>query len=175
MKSILRGAGYVLLALVVVGIAVSTFARFQDGPVGAVAGGALTSGDWVETAGLDWSFAANVDTIEFQLLAPPRSRTVWIVYHDNSLFIPCALPNFTLWKQWPHEALADGRAIIRIDGKRYAVNLVKTEDPGHLGAVLDLVGKKYGSTGPDDQDLSNLVWAFRLVPRPADDRTPGLV
>jgi hypothetical protein len=71
--------------------------------------------------------------------------------------------------------LADGRAIIRIDGKRDTVNLVKTEDPGHLGAVLDLVGKKYGSTGPDDQDLSNLVWAFRLVPRPVDDRTPGRV
>jgi hypothetical protein len=45
---------------------------------------------------------------------------------------------------------------------------VKTEDPEELGAVLDLVGKKYGSTAPTDQDLSNLVWAFRLVPRPAD-------
>ena len=63
--SILRGAGYVLLALIVVGIAVSTFPRFEGGPVGAVAGGALISGEWVETAGLDWSFAADVDTIEF--------------------------------------------------------------------------------------------------------------
>ena len=120
MTSILRGAGYVLLALIVVGIAVSTFARFQDGPVGAVAGGALTSGEWVETAGLDWSFAADVDTIEFQLLAPPRSRTVWIVYHDNSLFIPCALPNFTLWKQWPHEALAEGVLPERFPSRRHS-------------------------------------------------------
>jgi len=55
----------VLLALIVVGIAVSTFPRFECGPVGAVAGGALISGEWVETAGLDWSFAADVDTIEF--------------------------------------------------------------------------------------------------------------
>lgn len=168
MKSILRGAGYVVLAVVICGAAVAAFARFQDGPLGAIAGGPLTSGEWVETQGLDWSFAADIETIEFQLLSPPRSRTVWVVYHDGSLFIPCGLPNFTLWKQWPHEALADGRAVIRTGGKRYAVNLVKTENPEDLAAVLELVGRKYGSTGPDDQDLSNLVWAFRLLPRPAD-------
>jgi hypothetical protein len=64
--------------------------------------------------------------------------------------------------------VADGRAVIRTGGKRYAVNLVKTEDPAERTAVLDLVEKKYGSGAPEGQDLTDLVWAFRLVPRPAD-------
>lgn len=168
MKTILRGLGWVVGAVVLCAILVTVYARFQDGPVGAIAGGPLAKGDWVATEGLDWAFTTDIDTIEFQLLEPPRSRTVWVIYHDGSAYIPCGLPHFTLWKQWPHEAVADGRAVIRSGGKRYAVNLVKSEDSAERAAVLDLVEKKYGSAGPEDRDLTDLVWVFRLEARPVD-------
>lgn len=165
MSYILRGLG----VLIFIGLFTAGLARISDGPIGPVAGGALLTGRWIDTEDLDWSFAADTDTVEFQLLDPERSRTVWVVYYGGKLYIPCGVPNFTLWKQWPHEAVADGRAVIRSDGKRYAVSLVKSEDERERTAVLDLVSEKYDSTVPEGEDLTDLVWVFRLEPREHDE------
>jgi len=165
MKIVLKGFG-ALVGVILVGLLVVTvYARFHDGPVAAFAGGPLVTGDWIESQDIDWSFVADLDTIEFQLIEPPRSRTVWILHHEGKLFIPCGLPNFTLWKQWPHEALADGRAVLRVDGKRYAVNLVKTDDPGERSAVMSLLETKYATSPPDDGSLDDMVWVFRIESR----------
>ncbi len=165
MKVVLRilGAlvGIVVLAVLVIFVA----GRFSDGPMGFFSGGAFTSGDVVASPS-DWAFATDTDTIQMQLLEPPRSRTVWVVVDDGKAYIPCGVPNFRLWKQWPHEAVADGRAEIRIDGKRYPVTLSKTDDPAAFDRLLAKVGEKYGGLPPGEVDQDS-VWFFRLDPRPA--------
>jgi hypothetical protein len=149
------------LGLVVGGLAVA--ARFSDGPVGILPGGPLTSGELVPGPVADWSFATDVPEIELQLLHPPRSRTVWILVHERHAYIACGFLSVPLWKQWPHEALRDGRGIVRIQGRRYEVVLTRVEDPALIGELGGIAARKYGlsevSTSPDD------VWFFRLDPR----------
>ncbi len=148
------GIGVVVIALVFVGIA----ARYGDGPVGFFPGGALVEGRLIEEPVPDWSFVDAVLEIELQLLNPPRSRTTWILYHDGAAYIPCGLPNFRLWKQWPHEAVADGRGIVRISGERYRVHLTRVEDSELRETVLEKLGSKY----PDSRRYSGPVWLFAL-------------
>jgi hypothetical protein len=156
-----------LIAAVAVGIFV--VGRFTDGPMGFFSGGALASGEIVTAPVEDWSFVDSISTIEFQLLEPPRSRTVWVVRDDaGNAYIPCGIPNFTLWKNWPHEAREDGRAVVRIEGKRYPLQLVKVDDKPLRMALLAKVGAKYGMPpGSDDQATNDpdAVWFFRLDPR----------
>ena len=64
----LRWIGIVVAALVVVVALVFAGARFADGPVAMIPGGALRSGELVETPDIDWTFAADVPTIELQNL-----------------------------------------------------------------------------------------------------------
>jgi hypothetical protein len=164
MSVVLRILGGLLAIASTALLVVFVHGRFSDGPVGFFSGGPLTSGEVVEAPIDDWSFARDVPTIEFQLVEPPRSRTVWIVAEDGVAYIPCGVPNFRLWKQWPHEALADGRAVLRIDGKLYAVKLSKVDDEALAAKLLTLVGEKYSlpssGGGPDS------VWFFRIHSRP---------
>jgi hypothetical protein len=160
--TILRWLGMVLGVVILALACVAIVARLSDGPIGPFAGGALQAGELVASEGVDWSFASELQTIEFQLLEPPRSRTVWVVYEDGALFIPCGNPNFRLWKQWPHEALEDGRAMLRIEGRRYAVSIERVEDPGLSARVLRRVAEKYDvRPGADARG----VWVFRISPR----------
>ena len=158
----LRWLGFGVLGLAAVMIVIAVIARFSDGPLGVWAGGPLESGEWV--AERDLSFVAAISTIEFQLLEPPRSRTVWVVVHEGDAYIPCGLPNFRLWKQWPHEAMEDGRAILRIEGKRYERQAVRVTDRATIDAVADEVARKYGVGGAGAADDS--FWVFRLDARP---------
>ena len=65
-----------LLALLVLAIVVVLVAaRFADGPVAIVAGGAFTSGELVTGVEPNWSFVRGIQEVEFQLVDPPRSRT----------------------------------------------------------------------------------------------------
>ena len=69
--------------LCVLALAVALFlfvVRFKDGPLAIIAGGPLTSGKLVPSEGVDFSFAKDIETIELQLLDPPRSRTTWVVF-----------------------------------------------------------------------------------------------
>ena len=141
------------------------YGRFSDGPVGFFSGGPLVRGERITTAVPDWSFATDVQNIEFQLLEPPRSRTVWVVVEDGKAYIPCGIPNFRLWKQWPHEALEDGRALLRIDGKLYPRQLVKVEDMSLIASLGEKVGHKYGLSPGDGEPDPDAVWFFRLDPR----------
>jgi hypothetical protein len=160
---VLRWIG-LLLAVAIVGLLVwAGLARLSDGPLGFFPGGPLEAGPLVPSEGVDWAFAARVNTIELQLLQPPRSRTVWVVHEEGALYIPCGLPNFRLWKRWPHEAMKDGRAVVRIEGKRYPVTIERVEDPSRVARVLERVSAKYG-TDPGAQDRG--VWVFRVAARP---------
>lgn len=164
---LLRGLLVTIVALAVGLGLVVVAARYLDGPLWMIAGGPLDTGEWVESQGLDWSFAADLPTLELQLLNPPRSRTVWMIHHAGALYIACGFMENTFWKQWPHEAFIDGRAVVRIDGRRYPVELVRSTDDRIRKAVLEQAARKYGVPLDEGEDGES-VWVFRV-----DSRTRG--
>jgi len=164
MKRVARWIGAALIVLIAALSSVLVVARFSDGPIGPIAGGPLSGGELVPSHGVDWSFAEPVGEIELQLVDPPRSRTVWVVFYDGALYVACAFLDLPLWKQWPHQALHDGRAIARILGKRYAFDAVRVEDDAIFREVLRRAAKKYDLAR--DQELKgDTTWVFELVPR----------
>ena len=156
------GAALILLIVTLGGVLVA--ARHHDGPIGPLVGGPLSDGEWVPSRGVDWSFVEPVREIELQLVEPPRSRTVWVVFHEGALYVPCGFLDLPFWKQWPHQALRDGRAVARILGRRYAFDAVRVEEEALFREILRRVAEKYEL--PSDQELSaDSTWVFELVPR----------
>lgn len=140
-------------------------ARQHDGPLGPIPGGPLVAGEEVGEPVADWSFAKDVQEVELQLVTQTRSRTTWILVHEGQAYVPCSL-GFPPGKSWYREALKDGRAILRIGGRRYPVELAKLDDSAtqQLQAVLrSEVDRKYGRPPPGDAG----VWIFRVSSRPA--------
>ena len=167
-----------LFAKIVLGLvlaAAATFAaaligaRFADGPLEIIAGGPFTTGELQTGPPADWSFVRDIETIEFQSLAPPRSRTVWVLEHDGRIFIPCGYMDSTwgrIWKQWPIEAGRDGRIITRIDGKLYNQNLVRIQVGPILEPLVAELSRKYvGQPVPVEAVTSGTLWFFELTPR----------
>ncbi len=157
--------GVALLAVVALVIG----ARFGDGPIAIIPGGPLKSGERVTGTEPDWTFARDIMEMEFQLVEPPRSRTTWLQVHDKKLYIVSGYMNSTLgkiWKQWPAQALQDGRAVIRIDGKRYERQLVRVlDDRPVLEAIAAEANRKYGAGLSADMAESEDAWFFALEPR----------
>jgi len=149
--------GVALVALLFIG------ARFHDGPLGPIPGGPLNSGELVSGPIRDWNFARDVGEIELQLASQSRSRTTWILVFDGRAYVPCSL-GFPPGKRWHSEALKDGRATLRIEGKRYPVSLTKLDD-----AVVQQMGdevraevtRKYKNGPPGDGG----VWIFSVASR----------
>ena len=157
-----------LLMLAVGAAALLGMARFSDGPLEIIAGGPLTGGELVSGPEPDWSWIREVTTVEFQLLEPPRSRTTWILEHDGRIFIPCGYMNSTwgrIWKRWPIEAEQDGRAILRVDGKRYSRQLVRVRDPDLASFLVAELNRKYGSKATAETVAAGSLWLFELTPR----------
>ncbi len=159
---ILRWLGIGVLAILGLLVVVGTVSRFQDGGIGPFPGGPLEAGELIADPSVDWSFAVSVQEIEFQLLNPPRSRVTWILVHEGQLYIPCGYPNFRLLKQWPHEALRDGRSLLRIQGKRYERQAVRVEDSQQLVVLTEKLRQKYPLGAGYDPDK---LWFFRMDPR----------
>ena len=143
----------VLIAALVIG------ARFHDGPIGPLPGGALARGTIVRDPVIDWSFATDVQEIELQLESQAISRTTWILVHDKIAYVP-ASTEYPPGKTWHRHALEDGRAIVRITGTRYPVTLRKIDDPTLLDAVRGVAEKKYPIRP------GGSVWVFEMTPRP---------
>jgi hypothetical protein len=72
-----------LLVLAVAALAVG--ARFADGPVALLPGGALRSGEWAPDGAVDWSFAPEIPEIELE--SDGRSRTTWILVEGAEAYI----------------------------------------------------------------------------------------
>jgi hypothetical protein len=161
----------IFVAVVVVAIgAVFVAARFHDGPLGIIAGGPLVKGELVTGPEPDWAFAHDINTVEFQLLAPARSRTTWILEHDGKIYIPCGYMRSTigrLWKHWPIEAERDGRAILRIGGKLYPRQLMRVQDPAVIAPLTQEISRKYGAPATPETVTSGSLWLFELAPRDA--------
>jgi len=155
------GAILVIFFLIVVLFFVSI--RFQDGPMGPFAGGPLEAGAWTSSEGTDFSYVSDISTIELQLLDPPRSRTVWVIYHEGDLYVPCGFIDLPIWKQWPHEAMANGEAVARIDGKRFPFELERVEDPTLWSKISALAAAKYDlPVEPSDTSQMDTLWIFRM-------------
>jgi hypothetical protein len=169
MRLLLRVVGGVLLAVVALAACVLVGARFSDGPLAIVAGGPFRTGELERGPEPDWSFARDLDTVEFQSLEPARSRTTWILYHDGRIFIPCGYMDTgwgRIWKKWPIEAERDGRAIARIEGKLYERSLVRVREGELLEPVLAELSRKYvGQAIPVEAVTSGSLWIFEMAPR----------
>jgi hypothetical protein len=159
-----------LLTLIAVG-GLMLASRFFDGPTGMVAGGPFRSGDFHLGPDPDWRFVNDLQTVEFQLLKPPRSRTTWILEHDGRLFIPSGYMNSgfgRLWKQWPPEAERDGRAILRVGGVMMyprQMRRVRTDDDDLIESLVAELNRKYGAGATAEAVQSGALWLFELQPR----------
>ncbi len=145
----------VLVALVFGG------ARLHDGPLGPIPGGPLVAGDLVTEPVGDWSFAKDVVEVELQLAAQSKSRTTWVLVHEGKAYIPAATA-FPPGKTWYRTALEDGRATLRIAGKRHPVTLAKVDDAALVTAVRAVAAQKYPARPGGD------VWLFAVTSRTAD-------
>ena len=166
---ILKWIAGTLGALVLTLMALAIGARFGDGPLAILPGGPLEAGELVTGAEPDWTFARDTMEMEFQLVEPPLSRTIWLQVHDKKLYVVSGYMNTPIgkiWKKWPAQALKDGRAVIRIDGKRYERKLVRIlTDRPLLEAIAAEVNRKYGAPLTADMAKSGDVWFFALEPR----------
>jgi len=154
------------LLRIVVGLAilvglVFAGARLHDGPLGPIPGGPLVSGPIAAPLIEDWSFAADVQEVELQLASQSKSRTTWILVHDGKAYVPAAT-EYPPGKTWHRAALEDGRATLRISGKRYPVTLTKIDDAAVVAAVRDVAFKKYPARPGGE------VWLFAITSRPPD-------
>lgn len=159
---VLKWIGIGLATLVGCVLLVALIARFGDGPLGPFPGGALEAGEWVDPTPTDWSFAADLREMDLQLEEPASSRRTWLVVRDGVLYVPCGLPNQL--KRWPHQAQKDGRAIMRLDGKLYRVQLTQITEPTLHTAVAQDSSRKYGFEVPEKADPET-VWYFAVGPR----------
>ncbi|MFK7913044.1 MAG: hypothetical protein AB8B93_03950 [Pseudomonadales bacterium] len=166
----------IILVVVLAAVAgIGLFAmRFADGPAAIVAGGPFKSGTLQTGPEPDWSFLTDRQEVEFQLLEPARSRTTWIVEHQGRIYIPSGYMNTTvgkLWKHWPHHAAADGRAILRVDGKLYERQMVRVREGAALPVIVSELGRKYlgNAAGMVEGGLAQIaegnLWIFELQPR----------
>lgn len=156
---LLRWLGRILLVLVVLVALVFVGARFHDGPLGPIPGGPLASGPLVGEPVADWTFAKDVQEIELQLDSQSKSRTTWIIVDHGKAYVPAAV-EFPPGKTWHQAALADGRAVLRIQGKRYPVTLTRVEDQTLLNGIREVGLAKYPARP------SGEVWAFAVTSRP---------
>jgi hypothetical protein len=138
-------------------------ARFHDGPLGPIPGGPLASGELVLEPVSDWSFATDVQEIELQLDSERRSRTVWLLVHEGQAFVPCSL-GFPPGKSWYRQAALDGRATLRIEGRRHPVVLTKMDDPVIAEALRKEVLRKYERIPQGESE----VWMFQVASRSDD-------
>ena len=113
MKTFVRRLGLAVVFLLVGVGALMAGTRYYDGPISIIPGGPFRSG--VVTPGpADWNFLATRDTVQFQTLTPPVSRTVWFVLHEGRLFLTSGAmraPLASRMKQWPYDVTVDARII----------------------------------------------------------------
>jgi len=181
---VLKYLGLGLGGLIVVAVVALLIAqRVSDGPMSFVQGGPFKTGEWVETPVDDWSFATNKE-LAFELVGPGTSRTAGVMMHDGVGYITCDLGYIWnrlegastsilrliyLFKTWHHDAEADGRAVIRVDGKRYPVHLERVTEPelvNELKARLETLAASYFAAPlpPPPAEGPKDLWFFRVDP-----------
>ena len=170
-RKILVVVGVLILIPIVVFGTLAVSARASDGPSAVFSGGPLVDGELVTGPEPDWSFARNVGTIELQLLDPPRSRLIWIAEHEGKIYVVSGYMGSALgriWKHWPAQAERDGRAVLRIDGKRYERTLLRIMTGPEVAGVTAEFSRKYRAGMTPAAIEAGDTWLFELAPRGAD-------
>ena len=140
----------------------------SDGSDFVFSGGVLVSGELHTGPEPDWSFTNDVTLIELQLVDPPRTRTIWVGEHDGKLYVFSAYMRSLVgrvWKAWPYQAEQDGRAVLRIDGKRYERQLQRIESGPVLDGITASIAEKYSYNISREIVESGDVWLFEAGPR----------
>ena len=161
-------AGCILLIPVTAVLTAAAKQRLSDGSDFVFSGGPLVSGELHTGPEPDWSFTDDIVTIELQLEEPPRSRTIWVGEHDGKLYVFSAYMRSAvgrLWKSWPRQAEEDGRAVLRIDGKRYERQLQRIESGPSLDGITASIAEKYSYNISREIVESGDVWMFEAGPR----------
>jgi len=171
-KAVIRTSLRVVAVLILIPVvalgALMVSARFSDGPSAVFRGGPLVAGELVTGPEPDWSFARDVREIELQLLDPPQSRLIWIAEYEGRIYVVSGYMNSflgRLWKKWPAQAERDGRAILRIDGKRYERQLVRIKTGYVVEGVTAEFSRKYRAGMTPAAIESENTWLFELAPR----------
>ena len=177
MQTLKRTSIIFLCALMIPVTAVVTASvkqRAADGSGRVFAGGPLVDGPLYAGGEPDWSFVADVPTVELQLLEPPETRTIWVAEADGKLYLWSGyMGTFVgrLWKRWPGQAERDGRAIVRIDGMRYPRHLIRVTQGEVLDRVSAAVSAKYPSRMTRAAIEAGDVWLFEAAPAKEHDET----
>lgn len=170
---ILKWLAMVLAVLVGIALVVLFVARQGDGPTAIIAGGPLEAGELHTGPEPDWTFARDLAEMEFQLVDPPVSRTIWLQVVDGNLYVVSGYMNSLvgkIWKHWPMQAEKDPRAVVRIDGKRYERKLVRL-GPDHpaLPGIASEIARKYDVPVKPNEAAESAesgdTWFFALEPR----------
>ena len=158
-----------LLAIPVAAVATAAVKqRFADGPNRVFSGGPLVAGEIYAGPEPDWSFVNDIPTVELQLLDPSTSRRIWIAEAEDKLYVWSGYMSTTvgrIWKRWPVQAERDGRAIIRINGKRYERQLNRIQSGAELDAITAAITSKYPSQTTRAGVEAGGVWVFEAAPR----------
>ncbi len=165
--------GVLILIPVVAFGTLTVSSRNSDGPSALFGGGPLVAGELVTGPEPDWSFARDIGTIELQLLDPPRSRLIWIIAHEGKAYVVSgymASAIGRLWKRWPAQAERDGRAVVRVAGKRYQRTLVRIRAGSVVAGVTAELSRKYGYAATPADIEAGSTWLFELA-RPGVDVT----
>jgi len=151
--------------------------RNDDGPSVLFPGGELVDGELYSGPEPDWSFTADVETIELELEDSGSSRLIWILDADGRAYIASGyMDTFLgrLWKDWAVEAdNGSGLAVVRIDGVRYPRRLERIRSGAELDGVAASLLRKYaggvvtpeGVAGVRAAIEAGSTWIFRLAPR----------
>lgn len=143
--------------------AIAILTRFHDGPIGQLPGGRLISGQVADFTTVDLGLLRNLSEIELQLEEPSSSRITWVVVDNEDVYVPSGFMNWQVWIRWPYLAQRDGRAIVRISGRRYFVQLDRVTDTLLLTRLLRHRERKYNL--PRQASNFDRIWFFRLSPR----------
>ena len=160
--------GCLLLIPVTAVLTAAAKQRFADGPNRLFSSGPLVAGELHSGPEPDWSFVDDIQTIELQLLDPPRARRIWTTEHDGKLYVWSGYMGTMvgrLWKRWPIQAERDGRAVLRIEGKRYERQLVRIESGEMLDGITDAIRDKYPSRLTREAVEAGDSWVFEAAPR----------
>ncbi len=168
LRRVLIAVGVVILVPVVALGTLAVASGSADPPSAFFGGGPLVDGELVTGPEPDWSFVGDVGVVDLQLVDPPRSRVVWIADHDGKLYVVSGyMGSFLgrLWKRWPVQAERDGRAVLRIEGKRYERTLVRIRTGADvIEGVSAELSRKYGGADPRSIESGDM-WLFELAPR----------
>ncbi|MBL6688887.1 MAG: hypothetical protein ISP91_00700 [Pseudomonadales bacterium] len=155
--------GFILLIIISIGTLLFVV-RSADGPMEILSGGPFRTGE-VVTDVSDWSFLDEKMTVELQTMLPPRSRTMWLVVHENRPIVLSSFMNTAIgkmWKQWPKRVEEDNRAIIRSDGKLYHFTLERLGVDDETAAIIEKFNGKYGTPYTTADIAEGNSWLFEL-------------